>query len=67
MKWFGDRALHTTKYIKHAGTVDYNLLFWCAGTFYIQTLPPMPFDSQHALDKDTKGMKCALFLSINTA
>ncbi|MEQ9658873.1 hypothetical protein, partial [Fulvivirga sp.] len=27
-----------TKYIKHAGTVDDNLLFWCAGTFYIQTL-----------------------------
>ena len=27
-----------TKYIKHAGTVDYNLLFWSAGTFYIQAL-----------------------------
>lgn len=30
--------LHTTTYIKHAGTVDFNLLLWCAGTFYIQAL-----------------------------
>lgn len=28
-------------YIKHAGTVDDNLLFWCAGTFHIQALAPM--------------------------
>jgi hypothetical protein len=25
-------------YIKRAGTGDFNLLFWCAGTFYIQAL-----------------------------
>lgn len=28
----------TTMYIKRAGTGDFNLLFWCAGTFYIQAL-----------------------------
>ena len=27
-----------TTYIKHAGTVDFNLLIWSAGTFYIQAL-----------------------------
>jgi len=31
-------ALCITKYIKHAGTVDFNLLIWSAGTFYIQAL-----------------------------
>lgn len=37
----GKRA--TTTYIKHAGTVDFNLLFWSAGTFYIQALAVMFF------------------------
>ena len=38
VKSSGSAALCITKYIKHAGTVDFNLLFWCAGTFYIQAL-----------------------------
>jgi hypothetical protein len=33
-----------TKYIKHAGTLYYNLLIWSAGTPYIQALAPMPMD-----------------------
>lgn len=28
----------TKQHIKHAGTLDDNLLFWCASTFYIKAL-----------------------------
>ena len=34
-------ALLPTTYIKHAGTIDF-LLIWSAGTFYIQALGAMP-------------------------
>ena len=34
-------AQHLTTYIKHAGAVDF-LLIWSAGTFYIRALGAMP-------------------------
>jgi hypothetical protein len=39
-----------TKYLKHAGTVDFNLLFWGAGTFYIQTLGAILMETSKSIE-----------------
>jgi len=48
-------------YIKHAGTVDFNLLFWSAGTFYIQALAVSPSErSGNELSGLAKNLTCDL-------
>ena len=57
-----DNAERTTRAITHAVTFDDNLIFWCAGTRYNQTLVAMWPDITHQMvtsfkkNRDSRGV-----------
>jgi len=51
---FVDEGPAASKVYKHAGAVDNNLLFWCAGTFYIPALCARRSDNLGSWTKRSK-------------